>query len=209
MGQEEANEATNTDVLVHHGSTDAPVVDVEAVGAGTIVDNIAYSEFQGYLELATADYTLNINDETGSTTLFTYSAPLSTLALDGEAIVVVASGFVDPSQNSDGSGFGLYVALASGGELVALPEVALSVSDIQKVEFSIYPNPTSDVLRVDNLNLTSYIVSIIDITGRVVNSNLFGVQNNLIDVSALVRGTYQVMLISEGEIVGNTKFVKL
>jgi hypothetical protein len=209
MGREMASETMNTDVLVHHGSTDAPTVDVEAVGAGTIVDDISYSEFAGYLELATADYTLNINDETGSTTLFSYSAPLSTLGLDGAAIVVVASGFVDPSQNSDGSGFGLYVALASGGELVALPEVALSVSDNQRVEFSMYPNPTTDVLRIDNVNLSTYIVTIIDITGRVVNSSLFGVQNNLIDVSALVRGTYQVMLISEGEIVGSTKFVKL
>jgi hypothetical protein len=209
LGREMATEATNTDVLIHHGSTDAPAVDVEAVGAGTLVDNLAYTDFAGYLELATADYTLNINDETGSTTLFTYSAPLSTLSLDGAAIVVVASGFVDPSQNSDGSGFGLFVALASGGDLVALPEVALSVSDIEKVAVSLYPNPTMDVLRINDLNLNEYTISIIDITGRVVNSNLFGVQNNLIDVSGLVRGTYQLMLISEGDIVGNTKFVKL
>ena len=43
----------NVDVLVHHGSTDAPTVDVveTGVGAGTLVDDISYTEFQGYLEL--------------------------------------------------------------------------------------------------------------------------------------------------------------
>ena len=56
MGRESATDPSNTDVLVHHGSTDAPTVDVveTGVGAGTIVDDISYTEFQGYLELPTA-----------------------------------------------------------------------------------------------------------------------------------------------------------
>jgi len=33
----------------------------------------------------------------------------------------VASGFLNPSNNSNGPAFGLYVALPSGGELVGLP----------------------------------------------------------------------------------------
>ena len=63
LGREAASDPANTDVLVHHGSTDAPAVDVveTGVGAGTIVDDLAYTEFQGYLELPTADYTLQIN----------------------------------------------------------------------------------------------------------------------------------------------------
>jgi len=57
MGREAATEATNTDVLVHHGSTDAPTVDVfeTLVPAGTLVDNAPYGAFAGYLELGTAD----------------------------------------------------------------------------------------------------------------------------------------------------------
>ena len=48
MGREVATDPANTDVLVHHGSTDAPTVDVveTGVGAGTIVDDISYTEFQ-------------------------------------------------------------------------------------------------------------------------------------------------------------------
>ena len=53
MGRETATNPANTDLLVFHGSTDAPVVDVVevGVGAGTIVDDLSYSAFAGYLEL--------------------------------------------------------------------------------------------------------------------------------------------------------------
>ena len=87
----------NTDVLVFHGSTDAPTVDVVEIGqgAGTIVDDFMYGEFAGYLELPTADYVLDIRDETGENSVVAYSAPLATLELDGAALVTVASGFLE------------------------------------------------------------------------------------------------------------------
>jgi len=123
MGREEASNMGNTDVLVFHGATDAPVVDVVevGVGAGTIIDNLAYGDFDGYLELGTLDYVLEIQDETGMNTVAAYEAPLATLGLDGAAISVVASGFLTPANNSNGPSFGLWVALATGGNLVELP----------------------------------------------------------------------------------------
>jgi hypothetical protein len=96
-----------TNVLVYHGSTDAPTVDVEVPGAGTVVNNIAYSQFQGPLELNTVDYTLNVTDETGATVVASYQAPLQTLTLGGKGLVVLASGFLNPSNNSNGAAFGL------------------------------------------------------------------------------------------------------
>ncbi|MEZ5083961.1 MAG: DUF4397 domain-containing protein [Bacteroidales bacterium] len=44
MGREEANMMDKTDVLVHHGSTDAPIVDIyeTGVGAGEIINNLMY-----------------------------------------------------------------------------------------------------------------------------------------------------------------------
>lgn len=123
MGRENASNASNTDLLVFHGSTDAPTVDVveTGVGAGTIVNNVSYKDFTSYLELSTANYTIDIRDESGSNTVATYQAPLSNLNLMGGAGVVVASGFLNPSKNSNGEVFGLFVALPSGGDLVALP----------------------------------------------------------------------------------------
>ncbi len=126
MGREQASMPGNTDVLVFHGSTDAPTVDVyeTGVGAGQIIDNLMYTDFAGYLELGTLDYVLEIRDETGVNTVAAYQAPLATLGLNGAALTVVASGFLNPANNSGGAPFGLWVALPSGGNLVPLPLVA-------------------------------------------------------------------------------------
>lgn len=123
MARTESNNAGETDVLVYHGSPDAPTVDVfeSSVPAGTVVDDISYSQFQGYLELGNSDYTLQVQDETGAVTVREYNAPLQTLGLADSALVVLASGFLDPSMNSDGSAFGLFAALPSGGQLIELP----------------------------------------------------------------------------------------
>ncbi|MEO7080136.1 MAG: DUF4397 domain-containing protein, partial [Flavobacteriales bacterium] len=127
--------ASTTDMLVYHGSTDAPTVDVyeSAVLNATAVNDISYGEFAGYLELPTADYTLQVRDAANSTIVAAYSAPLSTLSLGGAAITVFASGFLNPAVNSNGPAFSLYVALASGGPLVPLPSAAIPTARVQVV----------------------------------------------------------------------------
>ena len=134
-GREAANSDSNTDLLVFHGATDAPTVDVveTGVGAGTIVDNASYNDFTNYLELGTLDYVLEIRDQSGQTTVASYDAPLSSLGLMGSAAVVVASGFLNPANNSNGESFGLFVALPSGGDLVALPASKSAISEENKI----------------------------------------------------------------------------
>jgi hypothetical protein len=127
MGRETATVATNTDILVHHGSTDAPDVDVNNVTGFTtapsslLVDNASYKAFAPYLELPTANYNINISSSDGKSVVQTYTAPLQGLGLNGKAITVVASGFLDPTKNSNGPAFGLWVALPQGGNLIPLP----------------------------------------------------------------------------------------
>src|SRR6056297_1918761 len=125
MARDMAATSGNTDVLVFHGSTDAPVVDIyeTAVVNGELIDNLAYGDFFGYAELATDDYVLEVRDETGTSTVAAYEAPLASLGLDDAAITVLASGFLNPANNSDGEAFGLYAATAAGGPLVELPLV--------------------------------------------------------------------------------------
>ena len=108
MGREAANVSGNTDVLVHHGATDAPAVDVveTGAGAGTIVTNASFGDFAGYLELPTADYVLEVRPTGAATAVASYDAPLATLGLQDAALVAVASGFLDPTQNSNGPAFG-------------------------------------------------------------------------------------------------------
>jgi len=212
MGREAATDPANTDVLVHHGSTDAPTVDVveTGVGAGIIVDDISYTEFQGYLELPTADYTIQINTADGSTGVAAYGAPLETLGLDGAALAVIASGFLDPSQNSDGPAFGLFVALPAGGPLVELPAATLGLEDFDTDEFVMYPNPAKNQLNFEysTLDINELNVSIIDMQGRTITNKSLNSSNDIIDVSGLSSGLYQVLIMEGNTIVGTKKLLK-
>lgn len=176
-GQQEAEDPSKTDVLVYHGSTDAPTVDVveTSVPAGTIVDDISYQGFNGYLALDPLDYNLDITDATGATVVASYSAPLSSLNLGGAAITVLASGFLDPTMNSGGEAFGLFVATAGGGALVELP-VLTGIKDLLTTDISstIYPNPASDKLFI-NTTMEQYEAAelrIFSITGQQVQATL-------------------------------------
>ena len=208
MGQEEATTTGNTDVLVHHGSTDAPVVDVDEVTAGNLVDDAAYGDFAGYLNLATADYILEVKDAPGTTTLATYSAPLATLGLEDSAIVVVASGFLTPANNSNGPAFGLYVALGTGGNLVPLPAVSLSVGELDETRVEVYPNPTTDFITIDGVELSDVEATIVDVNGKVVRQAPLN-NTQMIDVSELSQGTYFLILMRNNSVFSvGTTFVK-
>lgn len=193
--REEALESSKTDVMVFHGSTDAPTVDVWEVSAvnGEIVGDLAYSKFDGYLELATADYNLQIRDEAGASALYEYSAPLSTLNLDGASILVIASGEV--SANSSDA-FGLFVALPAGGALVPLTESTVSVSENPIAGLSIYPNPSNSVINVEYADNTDLQFNIYSVEGRLVKTgNLSGYGQ--IDIQALNAGSYVIQLSNE------------
>jgi len=107
----------NVGVLAFHGAPDAPGVDVGAIGAGTLIPNLEYQTFQGYLSLPAADYTLTIAPA-GGAVIASFNAPLS--GLGGGAAVVFASGFLgmEPS-------FGLFAALPDG---IVIPLTAGSVA---------------------------------------------------------------------------------
>ncbi|MBS7786792.1 DUF4397 domain-containing protein [Flavobacterium sp. CYK-55] len=194
--REIASNANNTDVLLYHGATDAPTVDVveTSVPAGTVVDDLSYGDFTAnFLELPTADYTLDVRDASGTVVVATYAAPLQTLGLQGQSLTVVASGFLNPDNNSNGAAFGLWVALPSGGDLIPLPLVTLSNDDFSASQVVLYPNPAAD-----NINLKipfgyeTISGKITDMSGRVVK-NITNAQNT-IDVSNLSDGMYVVDL---------------
>ncbi len=214
MGRESASTAGNTDIQIVHGSTDAPTVDVVAVGVGTIADNLMYNSYlNDYLEVATADLTLEIYDENQTTLVATFSAPLSTLGLQDSALVVVASGFLDPTQNSNGDPFGLFVALPSGGSLVALPVITGLENNIASA-FKMFPNPVEGNLNIDLelFNKGVVDVRVFDFIGREVYVNEFdleaGFQNLSLELSDLTAGTYKIQL-GQGVSAIKEKFIKL
>jgi hypothetical protein len=209
-----ATDMNNTDVLVFHGSTDAPTVDIVEIGqgAGTIVDDLMYGMFDGYLELPTADYILDIRDETGMQTVASFAAPLSSLGLDGEAIVVVASGFLVPENNSGGPAFGLYAALPTGGNLVPLGNVTGTEETLfDESQFKAYPNPVTSLLNVEYSLMKDAEVSIAiyDILGRkMIEETSYANSNNTmtyqLNTDRLSNGLY-ILTLNAGENIISAK----
>ncbi len=215
-GREEASNGSNTDILVYHGSTDAPTVDIyEAEGPAELIDDLEYASFaDDYLELPTDDYIIGVRDESGASTVQAYSAPLSTLSLDGAAITVVASGFLDPSANSNGAAFGLYVALADGGEMIALPEADTPLGLFDKLvsgNLDIHPNPAVSEITIsfgEDIDASS-LIRVINSNGKVVevftpeNGNSF--QFNIDNYDT---GVYYITYVNS-KVVKTAKFIKV
>jgi hypothetical protein len=212
QGREEAmNQGANeTDVLVYHGSTDAPIVDVAetGVGAGTIVEDIAYSEFQGYLELGTLNYQLTIQDETGAVNVASFDAPLQSLMLEDAAITVLASGFLDPSMNSGGAMFGLWVSLGTGGNLIPLSNVT-GVEEVEVINnASLFPNPTNDnaTMFFDLVENTNINLEVVNTMGQSVVVKSYGQMssgNHRVEIPAsqMAPGFYFVNLTTDSGMV--------
>ena len=120
------------------------------------------------MDIPPIDYDLAVQDSSGTTTISEYDADLSPYI--GQAITILMSGFLNPLDNNNGPEFGLWVSIASGGNLIPLT----SFTGINKIdsrnELSLYPNPVKEKIKLisDSKN-ASY--KIFNIAGKVVQSD--------------------------------------
>lgn len=82
---------------------------------------------------------------------------------------------------------------------------SLSVNDIDEVDFNIYPNPTTNQLKIEG-NLVVDTFKIIDLSGRTLKQEKL--QNNAINVEELNTGTYIIELNSKGS-NATKRFIKI
>jgi hypothetical protein len=74
MGRLTSSNPANTDVLVMHGSTDAPTVDVKVPLGATLINDISYPSFTAnYLELPTANYNIQFRNAEGTNKNYGYN----------------------------------------------------------------------------------------------------------------------------------------
>lgn len=119
------NGSSNIDLLALHGVTDAPAVDIQARGVGTLFDDVLYSDYQGYISVPEDIYVLDVKDSSGSSTVGTFIANLN--GLGGAAAVVFASGFLNDAQ---GDSLGLFAAFPNGDVVELSPATYASVQTI-------------------------------------------------------------------------------
>jgi Ca2+-binding RTX toxin-like protein len=119
MGRQTADSSGTGDILVFHGSPDAPTVDVVARGVGTLVDDISFTEYDDDYQSVPVDrYILDITPgDDNQNVVASFKADMS--GHDDLAVVVAASGFLAPGSSSDPA-FGL-LAVLPDGETLLLP----------------------------------------------------------------------------------------
>ncbi len=202
-GMETSTTAGNVDVLVVHGSTDAPTVDVNeiAIPAGIIVDDISYGQTAGYLDLPEANFVLNV--EANGAAVASYNAPLADLMLADNGIIVLASGFLNPAANNNGEAFGLFVALPGGGALVPLQNV-LSIEEENIGSLGVYPNPTNDFLNLRIDDFKAETVEVYALSGSLLKT--FNTNEEKIFVGDLENGMY-ILRANNGTQTLQTSFI--
>lgn len=105
-----AESGDDVDVVIHHGSPDAPGVDIylTQTGDSPAISNLEYPSFTDYVSLNPVNEVVGIAGA-GGEVLFEFSAPFQSLNAAGASVTVLASGFFD-----DDNSFGLLAVLADG-----------------------------------------------------------------------------------------------
>lgn len=98
--------------MAFHGVTDAPTVDVEIVGVGT-VSGLSYGSSSSAPVTFTSGSAKRININVGSNTVASFQLSAAQ-ALDQVGAIIFASGFLNPSNNQNGPAFGLYIVYPTG-----------------------------------------------------------------------------------------------
>jgi Domain of unknown function (DUF4397)/Secretion system C-terminal sorting domain len=190
----------NLDIRAHHGSTDAPAVDVY-LGATLLYGDLSYGDFSEYQTApSNGTYQLDIKPAgNNAVTVASFSAPLT--GLTNEVIEVFASGYLNPT--ADQPGFGLWAALFSG-TVVELPLV-VSTEDVVGIEaIKLTPNPASvnTTIAFNNTVDSEVAISILDASGRIVRyANLGKIAatsvNQTFEISDLPVGMYWVSVANK------------
>ncbi len=105
----------------------------------------------------------------------------------------------------DGQGF-VYKHSTVYSNCAYIPQFPTSVDEKTAEKFSIFPNPAQEVLQVNIDNIKNVTYAIIDITGKIVQSNTLNGES--IDISRLATGVYSLQLSNKETILGGRKFIK-
>jgi hypothetical protein len=121
------------------------------------------------------------------------SGPVKMVLSVGEPVIGMASG----------SGVNLGQGFLGGSKTVTTSPAG--VEDVTTDNATIYPNPFSNIVRI-NSDVDNIHVSVVNIIGQEVYTGAY--QTSGIDLSSLNQGMYVIQASSNGKIISTTKLLK-
>ena len=129
--------AGNFAAMAFHGVTDAPTVDVEIVGVGT-VSNLSYGSSSAAPVTFASGVARRVNVNVGSSTVASFDLS-QTQARDQVGAIIFASGFLNPANNQNGPAFGLYIVYPTGEVEPLSLSSGINRGPIGEVQVSTWP----------------------------------------------------------------------
>jgi len=183
-----------TDIVVFNAVTDIDEIDVQIQGGSVIASNVAYGNASTYEGIETENVSIVVN-EPGVGEIQDYIMPLSDLVLENAAVTLVALGFNDPTSNSNGEPFGIWLSKTSGGCMEELSFIN-STEELNALKnLKVFPNPASDRIFIENIpGFDNGVISVLNGLGQEVIALNYKANLGILDIHDLEKGFYTILL---------------
>lgn len=191
----QAGIGSQTDVLFFAGATDftSTTIRENHLLKSEIFSGIDFGAFSQWQSLPFANYKIELLDDIDQSVFQSFNLDLFRYELEGDAIVLMTSGFADTNVTSGSELMSLWFARPVSGKLIELSQ-ALGELDLKKKSLRIFPNPVADELTMVS-NEPIHAVSVYNTQGKQVlhhhGSGHFSVQ---ILTSDLPSGIYHIRI---------------
>lgn len=200
--------ARESDVCFINNAINSGEIEVSVVGAVNKSSSaiLTIQKRSGYYELDKKENIIQLRIERLKDQQKNYHYNVDSFNIVDDATIVLASGVFSDSSISEVPNFGLWLSLPQGGDLIELNELEpTSFNEALTSKFSVFPNPCSDQIIIQAKKIES--IMIYDISGKLI-LNQSNLNCNTLDVTNLKNGMYQMLLISDGELINKSFVVK-
>lgn len=198
-----------TDVLLHHGKKNMISLNLQNLKDDFKLKKIYKNDVLAYLKLPTNDYTIEARDtfNTDQNLVKSFKLPLETWEASTKKMVILASGYISNLQDFPNYEFGMYAAMPNGGALISLEEIESEDENFQLLNLVIEPNPTNRYIKIPELNDKITSLSLFNVSGER-KASLANVRDNILDVSSLEIGYYELVITTASKRISYIKIEK-
>lgn len=178
----------SVDIIFFHGVTDAPTIDIRPQGSPIpLVNDIAYGEYSSYFTVPVGNYTIEMTSADQSSVIRSFQVNLTSLG--GQSLILMATGFANPSANQNGAEINLCEVFPDG-TVDCIQPILVGIDEILSNVFTVYPNPFQGAFNIGGFDMDG-LVSVFNLNGQQVYSTSIQANEEItIDLSFQPSGVY-------------------